>query len=418
MTSGAQTLVVLMNGDRIGTLVRSGDRRFRFLYDQDLKADQTPLSVQMPVSARRYREATLGRWIAGLFPDRPELLRQWRRAFGVRGESEFDLLLHVGEDVAGAAQFVLPDRVDQVMEQEGELRTLTQANVEEMLRLTLGSRSVTIGHASEGKFSLAGAQAKVALRMQDGVWADPSGSTPSTHIIKPGIAGLPDQEFVEDVTMRLAAQIGLNVAATSVQNFGQIRALVVERFDRVRFRAKIQRIHQEDIGQALGISPLRKYESEGGPNAGTVASLIERCSTDSEADNRRFVQALIFNWLTGGTDAHARNYSLMLHRASVRLAPLYDLNSYLAFSDSPDQKLSMSVGGKFHSADIRRRDWRESASELRVGMKWIEGEIDRQLVELEPALESVVRQLGDGHQNSAAVQRMAENLIRYLATVR
>ncbi len=60
----------------------------------------------MPGPTGRYGESAVGPWLEGLLPDRPETLRQWRRQFGIAADlSPFARLRHVGEDVAGAAQF-------------------------------------------------------------------------------------------------------------------------------------------------------------------------------------------------------------------------------------------------------------------------------------------------------------------------
>jgi len=82
-----------------------------------------------------------------------------------------------------------------------------------------------------------------------------------------------------------------------------------------------------------------------------------------------FIDALAFNWLIGGTDAHAKNCSL-LHgaRRLVRLAPLYDLSSFLPYA-SPDGrrvKLAMRIGSKCRLHDIRKRHWISLAEEVAV----------------------------------------------------
>lgn len=56
----------------------------------------------------------------------------------------------------------------------------------------------------------------------------------------------------------------------------------------------------------------------------------------------------MFNVIAGNTDAHAKNYSLMLERRSVQLAPLYDLLSYAAYWDgSTSIDSAMSIGGEY-----------------------------------------------------------------------
>ncbi|WP_271575053.1 HipA domain-containing protein [Bradyrhizobium sp. CCBAU 11361] len=121
--------------------------------------------------------------------------------------------------------------------------------------------------------------------------------------------------------------------------------------------------------QAMGIPPTKKYQNEGGPTPTDVVELLRTYSTDREADLETFVSALVFNWLIGGSDAHAKNYSLLLASGPlVRLAPLYDIASILPY-DNVDQrkiKLAMKVGGEYKLDQIGLRQWQKFSRELRV----------------------------------------------------
>lgn len=61
---------------------------------------------------------------------------------------------------------------------------------------------------------------------------------------------------------------------------------------------------------------------------------------------RTFARALIFNYLVKGSDAHARNYSLLLTASGIRLAPLYDLNATVSFAAGEARTLAMSIGAR------------------------------------------------------------------------
>src|SRR5699024_2531009 len=106
MTNPADhVLQVVMDRQVVGDIQRTGRRSMRLRYNSSIKRF-TPLSVSMSDQSVRHREARLVPWLEGLLPDRPETLRQWRRRFAIADDlSAFALLRHVGEDVAGAAQF-------------------------------------------------------------------------------------------------------------------------------------------------------------------------------------------------------------------------------------------------------------------------------------------------------------------------
>ena len=419
--SDERTLYVVMNGRVVGDIVQTGKNRARLRYEDPSADGFTPLSVSMPGPAGRYRETVLVPWVEALLPDRPETLRQWRRRFGITDQGPLALMPHVGEDVAGAAQFVRPSRLDVVLDRSGEARTLTDDDVAEMLRRAKADLPVSLDDSDTGKFSLAGAQAKIALHRTDNErtdngWTDPHAAIPSTHIIKPAIPGMEDQDLVEHVTMRTAAALGLRVARSSVEHFGDTRAVVVRRYDRTQSSTGVwSRLHQEDMCQALGVRPSRKYESQGGPGAAVVAHLINEYSTArDEGDNRRFVQALIYNWLVCGTDAHARNYSLMLSGSNVALGPLYDLNSHLAYSEGTGNDLSMSVAGTFRAASVKAGDWTRVADELFVAPDWIRDEVARQAAQVRDALADVTKGDDVTVYKSPAVRRLVENMNRWV----
>ena len=135
----------------------------------------------------------------------------------------------------------------------------------------------------------------------------PSGRLPTTHIIKPSNQAFDGQAENEHVCLSLAREIGLPAATSEVRSFDGEVAIVVERYDRIWVDETIYRLHQEDICQALGIHPTMKYENQGGPGVQSVAQLLQTYSTSPLEDLWTFVEALAFNWVIGGTDAHAKN---------------------------------------------------------------------------------------------------------------
>jgi serine/threonine-protein kinase HipA len=145
-------------------------------------------------------------------------------------------------------------------------------------------------------------------------------------------------------------------------------AIVVERYDRVRIDSSWQRVHQEDMCQALSIPPTRKYQSDGGPGIRDVVELLENYSTNPREDVGTFLDSIALNWLIAGTDAHGKNYSLLIgSEGRVRLAPLYDVASVLPYPDIDIEKtkLAMKLGGQYRLRNIGVREWRKLAEELR-----------------------------------------------------
>lgn len=143
----------------------------------------------------------------------------------------------------------------------------------------------------------------------------------------------------------------------------------MERYDRARAGNRWLRIHQEDMCQALGLHPTRKYENDGGPGVQTIVALLREQSSSPEEDVQSFLDAIAFNWLAAGTDAHAKNYSLLLgQNGVVRLAPLYDLASILPYPsvDLAKVKLAMKIGGEYRLRNIGLRHWQRLAAAVRI----------------------------------------------------
>lgn len=210
----------------------------------------------------------------------------------------------------------------------GVVDWLSEAEVAQRIRELRRDSTAWLGEQVSGRFSLAGAQSKTALLRHEGRWGNPRGRYQTTHILKPAIAGLDDHDLNEHLCLSAMRRAGLSCVRTSVERFEDQSAIVVARYDR---RPGGGSVHQEDLCQALGVHPARKYQSEGGPGPRDVASTLRRTMTASVAVRavREFADALIWNWAIAGTDAHAKNYSLVLRGSRARLAPFYDVASAL-----------------------------------------------------------------------------------------
>ncbi|HKG39407.1 MAG TPA: type II toxin-antitoxin system HipA family toxin [Conexibacter sp.] len=365
----SETLVVLLEDAVAGTLTRFPGGRLAFAYDEDYRqrAETTALSLSLPKQIREHTGARIEAWLWGLLPDNDAVLQRWGRQFHVSPSSPFALLsTPVGEDCAGAVRFATPGRVDHLLNQSGAVDWLIEEEVAERLRDLRADTTAWLGRSFTGQFSLAGAQAKTALLLRDGRWGVPSGATATTHILKPAVAGLDDHDLNEHLCLDAARRAGLIAARTRIERFGDETAVVVTRYDRIVAGETIRRVHQEDLCQALGIAPTRKYQNEGGPGSSEIVQLLRNAMRPTVAEDavRRFADALAWNWLIAGTDAHAKNYSLLLAGPETRLAPLYDVASALPYGTHERRmRLAMKLGGDYR-VYLDRNPWPRAAREL------------------------------------------------------
>ena len=407
-------LLALLDGREVGT-VRHERGRLSFVYADAWRSapGAYPLSLSMPLAAAKHPHAAIAPFFWGLLPDNEFVLTRWAQRFHVSARNAFALMSHVGEDCAGAVQFVAPERRDELVSAPpAETEWLTEADVAGRLRALQADASAWRAPRDAGQFSLAGAQPKTALLFDGQRWGVPSGRTPTTHILKPPTGGLDGHAENEHLCLALARALGLPTANSQVRQFENVTAIVVERYDRVRVAAtRIRRVHQEDFCQALRVHPSLKYQNEGGPGPKQIIGLLR--ANAQEDDISAFLGALILNWLIGGTDAHGKNYSILIGAGGlVRLAPLYDVASILAYPDFDlkKAKLAMKIGGEYRLRDIGFSEWRKCAADVRVDGDALVGRARDMAAELPDRLADEVRNLRDAGLAHAIIPTLADVL--------
>ncbi len=265
----------------------------------------------------------------------------------------FGLLACYGAESAGSVTLLLPDAAPQVAE---PLRPLPDDALEARIR-QLPKAPLT--HAAIKRMSLAGAQHKLAVVLQEGALFEPAGATPSTHILKPDH---PDEDYPHSVinewfVMRLAKRLDLNVPDVH-RRYVPSPVYLVDRFDRILDAHGWQRRHVIDACQLLGLDRSFKY-SQG--SMGNLAALATACRAPAVARSRLFGW-LVFNVLVGNSDAHLKNLSFLVSHEGVQLAPFYDLLSVATYeTPAYDKKgwpaqtpLAWPILGVSHFSGINR----------------------------------------------------------------
>lgn len=411
----AGELLVLLNSREIGRVVMNRRGRLSFAYDADWRGreDAVPLSISMPLALAEHGHEVIEAYMWGLLPDNAATLDRWASRFHVSARNPLALLTHVGEDCAGAVQFVHPEHLDAcVAGASGCVEWLDETGVAERLRTLRADHSAWRLTNDTGQFSLAGAQPKTALLLEDGRWGVPCGRIPTTHILKPPTGQFDGHAENEHFCLLLARRLGMPTASSCVRRFGDEVAIVIERYDRSRGERGLVRVHQEDVCQAMGVSPMRKYENEGGPGAEDIVELLRTHSGKRAEDVTTFLDSLVFNWLVGGTDAHAKNYSLLLGVGGrARLAPLYDLASILPYShDYQRLKLAMRVGKKYRLRDVRGTDWVRLAKAVHTDADGLLTRISDQATRLPDEAASVAAEMKREELTHTIVDRLVEQI--------
>ena len=382
MSARPSILDVYLDGTLVGELeqTRSGNTTFRYDDEYRSRRDATPLSLSMPVSRSVHAQRAVVPFLQGLLPDSPGRLDELSREFQTSAANPFRLLAHVGRDVAGAVQILPSGEPASDAGPSFDTDPLSEADVAEIIADLIAHADTWGTRGSAGRWSLPGAQPKVALfRSVDGAWGVPRGATPTTHILKPAVRPYVEHHVNEYVTMTAARGLGLDVADAGLltTNRGD-HVFVAARYDRIVADGRWRRVHQEDFCQALSVAPARKYQSDGGPGVAQMARLID---TFADLERRRRSQrqlfdALVFNVSAANTDAHAKNYSILLSAETARLAPLYDLGTHLAYPATQPLASAMKVGDEYRIDRIGMADLLGVARRLRIPTDEAEARVD------------------------------------------
>ncbi|ONG55863.1 hypothetical protein BKE38_07940 [Pseudoroseomonas deserti] len=415
-------LDVHLYGRLVGQLREDAHGNPAFRYDEAWRADPgaVPLSLSMPLLLGQFGKRQANAFLWGLLPESPQVLQALSRTHQVSPRNPVALLGLIGEDCAGAVQFLGPGSPVQAAGL-GAIDWLSEADIGQRLA-QLRAQSGAMGRrpGERGRFSLAGAQPKTALHLAEGRWGIPSGRVPTTHILKPPMPGLEGQVENEHFCLSLARRLDFLVPRSAVHRFGEEAAIVVERYDRYPAQAPDgtitwQRIHQEDFCQALSVMPEKKYQADGGPGLKAMLTLLAAHSAAPLEDRHALLRAMALNFLIAGTDAHAKNFSLLIlpgrEAPEVRLAPLYDINSTLPYdADLRGVEMSLGIGGHRGFDMIMLRHWQAEARASQLDRDRLVTELRGMMAALPDLASATLQECRAGGIGHPALHRLAERL--------
>lgn len=343
------------------------------------------LSLSLPIKLERYAHGIVRPFLDGLLPE-GEARQAIARDLGLSSDDTFALIAALGRDCAGA--LIIQPASDPAPTRHTTLSAKRLADAD-IARLVADLGRAPLGIGERVRLSLAGVQEKLLLtRMPDGAWGSPIDGTPSTHILKPGIASYPSTVENELLCMRVAGHLGLSTASVEVIRVGGRKLLVVERYDRVVHEdGGVERIHQEDFCQATGTDPAKKYEENGGPALRQIAEILLNAATSS-ASVVVLLKAAVFNAVIGNGDAHAKNFSLLhLESGALELAPLYDLLSTLFYKQD---RLAMYIDSAQRTTRVTSERLVNEAVSWGISRKVAAGTVDEMLSRMPSALEAAL----------------------------
>jgi serine/threonine-protein kinase HipA len=227
---------------------------------------------------------------------------------------------------------------------------------------------------------------------------------PGDYIFKPPSEEFPSLPEVEDLCMHLSQICRISTATHSLIRLrsGEL-AYICRRFDRING----EKLAQEDMAQLTGVMTENKYHS----SMEKVGKAVRSYTSNPGVEVIKFYDLTIFSFLTGNSDMHLKNFSILTEKDGVRrLTPAYDLIAVPLVYPADKEELALPLNGK--KKNLRPKDFLQFALTIGIPEKIARGRIDR-FRKFEPAvLEFIDRSFLTAEMQQQLKKLYTERLVR------
>ncbi|MDR2944641.1 MAG: HipA domain-containing protein [Methanosarcinales archaeon] len=216
--------------------------------------------------------------------------------------------------------------------------------------------------------AITGAQPKLSLDLEKGDKDFPKRFTIiglwGRYILKPQTEMYQNLPEFEDLTMHLAELSGIKVVPHSLIRFeDKSLCYITKRIDR---NENGNKIHMEDMCQLTERLTEDKYKG----SYEQIAKQIQQHSKMPGLDLIAFAEQLVFCFLTGNSDMHLKNFSLIKHNAGYQLSAAYDmLPTNLILSEDTEETALLLNGTK---KKINKEDFEKAFQTMKIDSKSVE----------------------------------------------
>lgn len=398
-----KTLSVRLYGKEIGLLKQNDNGNLSFVY---LPTTKRAISQSLPLQTKPFTHKQCFPYFNGLLPESEQTRNTLAKIFHISAKNDFSLLNAIGGDCAGALSFVPPDT--EIKEEEFIKLEGLYLTDDEWVDYINNLPQRPLGNSLENRrrLSLAGAQDKTSITMLGKKMNLPAKSTPSSHILKTAIKQIPHTILNEYLCLRLAKKLGLNIPKCDIVHIKNLQVLLVERYDREKYGNKVKRIHQEDFCQALAVPSNLKYQTEGGPGLKECFALLS--DTKNIAKNKlELARRVMFNFLIGNNDAHAKNFSLLYTEEKPDLAPAYDLICTAIYPEL-DNKMAMKIGSYREREWVNKKVWQSFCDEVEISYPWFSKTLTNMANDLPKAMKNIISKISLTEEESNWTKTLIE----------
>ncbi|MBX2847614.1 MAG: HipA domain-containing protein [Acidiferrobacterales bacterium] len=324
----------------------------------------------------------------------------------VAKDDAFSLLAAVGSESAGAITLLKNDEVLP----SGRVKPLSKLDISDRIKKLPGT---PLNDQTSKRMSLAGAQHKMLIVMNEEQIYEPIGEMPSSHILKPEYSDPENYWFTvrnEFFTMSLAHLCDLRTPLVQIVYLPE-PAYIIERFDRIGEYPNQDRLHVVDGCQLLNFAASSKYTMNSVKN---LKRMIERCRKRALTTMQLF-RWVLFNFLVGNNDAHLKNLSFSALPSGLSLMPHYDLLSTIIYHGEGkhlDAELSQPIGNAEIYRQVQRRDLIAFAQDLGLKENIANREIERMLKKIVPSARQLIKKVEalPSYQGKAGEMRMLRQI--------
>lgn len=325
-------LDVFIGSDRkiatIAILVGS-DTEISWVYETSWLNDGFPVSPHLPFH-QALEPRSVRNFLQNLLPE-GQGLEDITSNSTISKNNTFGLIRIIGEETSGALSFRSPGQ----QPKPTSFRPVSHAELADKLRIHRSVGSSITYWDGRTRLSVAGVQDKLNFLEHDDYLGFGEGKLCSNKIFKFESGKVPFIATNELFTMLLARHAGIDVPNVEIRSYGDVRAFVIERFDR-RYhtdRNEVQRRHVIDGCQATNLPPSYKYERQYGDEGDgkfirdgvSFLKLFAVKTCNDEVYRLKLLQWMTFNILTRNYDAHGKNISFFVSKRGLELTPFYDL---------------------------------------------------------------------------------------------
>lgn len=402
-----RALNVYLYGARVGLMNENEKGHLTFEYN----GEPYPLSVRMPVRDELYESSYAEPFFENLTPE-GDVLSLLAQKYRMSRKNVLSILRLIGGECAGAVSLYPGEPVGQLDTPLVELEPRDIAKIID----TLPINPLLTGMERAPRLSLAGAQSKFAVcKRADGCYYRSDDANPTTHIIK--IANARFAELLENefFCMSLARYVFDDAVEVQMHAAEGRKYMEIQRYDRREVDGKIERIHQEDFCQVLGYLSQNKYQSDNGPSIRQIYNALMTYSRRRAVDAFKFIKMLIYNYLIGNTDTHAKNFSVIhINRNNgVALAPAYDLVAIDIYpAKLVSHEMAMVVNGKAKYSALRRKDWEALFTQMEINPTVMMKEIEKSFARIIENGQQLADRLNDDPLTKSGVYAKIMNNIR------